>query len=62
MFLTDHLLVNMFTGRLHITIISADLSNCANVGIRKENMNCYVTILVDDKEVGTTEVRLATDM
>ena len=51
----------MFTGRLQVTIISADLSNCANVGIRKENMNCYVTILVDDKEVGTTEIRPATD-
>ena len=60
-------MVKMFTGRLDITIISADFSSkqsasAKDVGIRKQNMNCYVTILVDDKEVGTTEICPATDM
>ena len=49
----------VFTGKIEIKVISADLTDFT-VGkkpdFKKENMNCYVRILVGEVELGETEI------
>ena len=54
-----------FSGRIEIEVISADLTDFIArkvPEIRKENLNCYVRILVDETELGPTETIQSTEM
>ena len=49
----------VFTGKIEIKVISADLTDFT-IGkkpeFRKQNMNCYVRIVVGEVELGETEI------
>ena len=56
----------MFTGKLEIILVSADLSSFTKmtgdkVEWKAENMNTLVDIWVDDNNLGSTETAMATD-
>ena len=47
----------VFTGKIEIKVISADLTDFTvgkKPAFKKENMNCYVLIVVDEVELGQT--------
>ena len=53
-----------FSGRIEIEVISADLTDFIAGKVpefRKENLNCYVRILVDETELGQTEIIQSTE-
>ena len=54
----------MFSGKIDIEVISADLTDFT-IGkkpeFRKQNMNCYVRILVGGNELGETEIIRSTE-
>ena len=54
----------MFTGKLEITVVSADLTDFtsgASPEWRKENMNILVNIFVDNIDLGSTETKFGTN-
>ena len=49
----------VFTGKIEIKVISADLTDFTvgrKPAFKKENMNCLVKIVVDEVEHGETEI------
>ena len=56
--------IMVFGGRLDILVISADLSEflLLDESELKEDLNTFVEISIDGREVGTTPVRPASDM